>query len=112
MKGLGMDEIFECVDKLTTILVNSDVYQNYLLAKKNLDTGDMDLLREFKNLHFKFVNSKQNNFDTEKIISNLYSKLILKPQTRSFLQNELLLTECIKKIYTKFSEALEIETFC
>ena len=106
-----MDKILESVDNLTTNLLSSDIYQNYLLAKKNLDTDDLNLLREFKNLHFKFVNGIQNNFDAEKIISSIYSKLMLKPKTRTFLQSELLLTECIKKIYTQFSDAIDIETF-
>ena len=74
-----MKKILEYTNELKKILVDSDVYQNYLLAKKNLSNEDLELIKKYKQLHLDFVNKKNNSFETEKIISSLYSKLNLNP---------------------------------
>lgn len=106
-----MDEILQYVDKLTKILVNSDVYQNYLLAKKNLNNSDLKLMTEFKKLHKEFISSGSNNFDKEKLISHLYSNLMLKAETRLFLESELNLTNCMKEIHMRISDGINIDVF-
>jgi Protein of unknown function (DUF964). len=105
-----MNEILECVEKLNKILVDSDVYQNYLYAKKNLDTEDTKLLTEFKNLYAKFVEADKN-FEYEKILSNMYSKLMLRENTRLFLQKELEMTQCMRQIYSGIAKNLDVELF-
>lgn len=105
-----MNEILECVEKLNKILVDSDVYQNYLYAKKNLDAEDTKLLTEFKNLYAKFVETDKN-FEYEKILSNMYSKLMLRENTRLFLQKELEMTQCMRQIYSGIAKNLDVELF-
>lgn len=105
-----MNEILECVEKLNKILVDSDVYQNYLYAKKNLDAEDTKLLTEFKNLYAKFVEADKN-FEYEKILSNMYSKLMLRENTRLFLQKELEMTQCMRQIYLGIAKNLDVELF-
>lgn len=106
-----MKKILECAEELKKILVDSDVYQNYLLAKKNLSDEDFELIKKYKQLHIDFINNKNNSFETEKIISSLYSRLNLNPRTRDFLKSELVLTDCLKKIYIKIGESLDLNVF-
>ena len=106
-----MKKILDCVDELKKILVDSDVYQNYLLAKKNLSDEELALIKEYKRLHIDFINKKSNSFEDEKIISSLYSRLNLNPRTHDFLKSELILTDCLKEIYIKIGEDLDINVF-
>ena len=105
-----MDKILEEAQHLNKILVDSDVYQNYLYAKKNLDEESEKLLIEYKKLYCKYSNGDME-FEQEKILSSIYSKLMLNKNSRLFIQNELALTQLIKEIYSKLIENIEVDLF-
>ena len=106
-----MQVIMSGVDNLKKILIDSDVYQNYLLAKKNLTSADTELINQYKKLHLDFTNKKNNDFESEKLISSVYSRLNINPRTSDFLKTELALTNCLKEIYIKLSDDLDINVF-
>ena len=106
-----MEKVLLEADELVKVLTDSSVYQNYLSSKRDLQPSDVNLLSEYKSLHFKFVEGQASSFDDEKIISSLYSRLMLNLRTRSFLQNELLLTQCLKRIYEKIGAGIKLDVF-
>ena len=101
------NEIYDCICDLKGILIKSQVYKDYLSAKNRLDKGSRDLLNEYK----KQVGIKKNDFEHEKYVSNLYAKLMLMTPTRGFLEAELELINCIREIYIKISEDINIDVF-
>ncbi len=105
-----MDKIMEKVRELNEILVDSDVYQNYFYAKEKLSGEAKQLVVEYKSLRNKYLREGMD-FEKEKILSSVYSKLMLNEASRVFIQNELELTKLIKQIYIKLAENIEVEIF-
>lgn len=105
-----MDKIIKKVEELNKILVGSDVYQNYLYAKENLDDQSRQLVSVYKKLYHKYL-SEGMDFEREKILSSEYTKLMFNERVKIFLQNESELMALIRKIYIKFAENLEVEMF-
>ena len=62
-----MDEIARAVSNLKNALMNSDVYKDYLLAKKQLSANEYDMLADYK--HKK--RDWNGGFEHEKFISNM-----------------------------------------
>ena len=102
-----MGEIYDFACNLKNILIESAVYKNYLSAKNCLDDDCKNLLNEYK----RQIRIKKDDFEHEKYVSSLYSKLMLIDPTRKFLEAEAELINCIKKIYIKTSEDLNVDVF-
>lgn len=100
-------EIYDCICDLKDVLIRSQIYKDYLSAKNRLDKDSRDLLNEYK----KQIRIKENDFEHEKYVSNLYAKLMLMTPTREFLKIESELINCIKEIYIKISEDINIDVF-
>lgn len=101
------DKIYDCIRNLKDVLIKSQIYKDYLSAKNCLDKDSRDLLNEYK----KQIRIKENDFEHEKYVSNLYAKLMLIKPTREFLKVESKLINCIKEIYIKISEDINIDVF-
>lgn len=100
-------EIYDCVCDLKNVLIKSQIYKDYLSAKNCLDKDSRDLLNEYK----KQIRIKKNDFEHEKYVSNLYAKLMLIESARKFFKAESELINCIKEIYIKISEDINIDVF-
>ncbi|MBQ9491390.1 MAG: YlbF family regulator [Firmicutes bacterium] len=100
-------EIYDCVCDFKNVLIKSQIYKDYLSAKNCLDEDSRDLLNEYK----KQIRIKKNDFEHEKYVSNLYAKLMLIESARKFFKAESELINCIKEIYIKISEDINIDVF-
>jgi len=105
-----LKEILDQADNLVKNLFESDIYKNYLEARKKLNQEDLVLIRQLKKLQKEFV-TVNNNFENEKLLSNIYAKLCLANNTRRFLESELKLTEFIKILNIKLSNAIKLDYF-
>lgn len=100
-------KIYDCIRDLKDILIKSQIYKDYLSAKNCLDKDSRDLLNEYKQQ----IRIKKNDFEHEKYVSNLYAKLMLMTPAREFLKIESELVNCIKEIYMKISEDINVDVF-
>ena len=100
-------KIYDCICDLKNVLIKSQIYRDYLSAKNRLDKDSRDLLNEYK----KQIRIKKNDFEHEKYVSNLYAKLMLIESARKFFKAESELINCIKEIYIKISEDINIDVF-
>lgn len=102
-----MDEISVAVSNLKNVLLNSDVYKNYLLARKELSVSEFNMLTDYKNKKRDW----NGGFEHEKFISNMYANLMLIENTRKFLAAETELVCRIRNICEKIGENLDIDVF-
>ena len=100
-------KIYDCICDLKNVLIKSQIYRDYLSAKNRLDKDSRDLLNEYK----KQIRIKKNDFEHEKYVSNLYARLMLIESARKFFKAESELIKCIKEIYIKISEDINIDVF-
>ena len=72
-------------EALVLSIKESRVYKEYIEAYNKLTRTEMEKLRSFKQIE---SNNSPLNFEEEKIISNLYTVLILNKNIKTFIEKE------------------------
>ena len=118
VKGvIVIDNILKLAEDLVENLKKSDVYCDFLNAKKNVDDNPelKEKILKYKKLNFeyqcKIMNEANVSFDEEKHISSMYHTLLLDAEAKFFLESEKKLVELLDRIYNIISGPCEIEMF-
>jgi hypothetical protein len=81
----------------------------YASSRQSLTNRDIELIKDFKRLENE--HRGELDFNTEKMISNRYTKLMLNPGIRAFLESERKICNMLVEVTEAISQEVNITIF-
>ncbi len=110
-----MDTVIETAHRLVAELEASEPYTRYVACydaiKDNFEC--IFKIKEYKRLQFEFLAKESQgnppNYDEEKILSKLYSDLLLDEKTNAFFESEKALLKLLNEVYAIIGNSFKLD---
>ena len=105
-------EIFEKAEEISALILDSDAYRRFIMAKEKLDDNPeiAERVTEYRKKNFALQNGTSNNkIDELRELENEYGEVLKNTLIREFLNAELILCRTIQNINEIIAEKLDFE---
>lgn len=99
-----MDRIKVITDELADAIVNTDVFNDFAVAREKINEDELRKINSYKCLKAKLIN--EYSAETENEANRLYSDMMPNSHTREYIQSEKRLLGFVADIYDEIGEKI------